>query len=113
MSYYLYCFLWTNSIFNVGSDSFSSINELATAVSEVMKVELSVKHLDKRQEVTHAYADHKRFDMVFNPGERRSLVDGLAEMAAWVKSHGARQSKTFENIEISKNLPSSWQKPGN
>jgi hypothetical protein len=29
-------------------------------------------------------------------------------MAAWVKAQGARQSSVFDNIEILKNLPSSW-----
>jgi hypothetical protein len=30
-------------------------------------------------------------------------------MAGWVRGHGARQSAAFENIEILKNLPASWQ----
>ena len=26
----------------------------------------------------------------------------------WVKTHGARESNVFEDIEIAKNLPASW-----
>ena len=29
-------------------------------------------------------------------------------MAAWVKQHGARKSKKFENIEVTKNFPVAW-----
>jgi hypothetical protein len=30
-------------------------------------------------------------------------------MAAWVRGHGARQSRPFSGIEILKNLPAAWQ----
>ena len=29
-------------------------------------------------------------------------------MAAWVRDHGSRQSKVFENIELMKNFPKAW-----
>jgi hypothetical protein len=29
-------------------------------------------------------------------------------MASWVKSHGARSSREFENIEVMKNFPLAW-----
>jgi hypothetical protein len=29
-------------------------------------------------------------------------------MAAWVKSHGARHSRDFEGIEVTKNFPQAW-----
>jgi hypothetical protein len=31
-------------------------------------------------------------------------------MAKWAVKHGTRESKEFENIEIMKNMPSSWIK---
>jgi UDP-glucose 4-epimerase len=47
---------------------------------------------------------------VFIPKPSTSLTEGLARTAAWVRDHGARESSTFDNIEIEKNLPKSWQK---
>lgn len=99
-----------NAVFNIGSDSVSSVKELAVAVSKAMQSEINITYLKERKEVVHAYADHGNFNKVFNPGEHVSLECGLAEMAAWVKTHGARTSSEFENIEITKNLPESWKR---
>jgi len=100
-----------NSIFNIGSDAVYSVKELAVAVSHAMQSELNIKQLEKREEVIHAYANHKKFETVFNPQQKVSLETGLSEMAKWVKIHGARFSAAFKNIEITKKLPESWRKP--
>lgn len=99
-----------NTIFNIGSDTVYSVKELAVAVSKAMQAELNINQLEKREEVTHAYANHKKFETVFNPQQQVSLELGLSEMAEWVKTHGARFSKEFQNIEITKKLPESWRK---
>ncbi len=99
-----------NTIFNIGSDTVYSVKELAVAVSKAMRAELNINQLEKREEVTHAYANHKKFESVFNPQQQVSLEAGLSEMAEWVKTHGARFSKEFQNIEITKKLPESWKK---
>jgi UDP-glucose 4-epimerase len=101
-----------NQILNIGSDHASTVNELATAVGEAMQLNSQINHLDQREEVVHAYSDHSKFNTVFNPKPSTSLKDGLAKTAAWVRNHGARESSTFDNIEIEKNLPKSWQKKG-
>lgn len=101
-----------NQIFNIGSDHASTVNELATAVGEAMQLNSQINHLDQREEVVHAYSDHSKFNAIFNPKPSTSLKDGLAKTAAWVRNHGARESSTFDNIEIEKNLPKSWQKKG-
>lgn len=99
-----------NQIFNIGSDEPATVNELATAVGEAMETETNIKHLDQREEVVHAYSDHQKFKAVFTPKPSTSLAEGLTKTAAWVRDHGARESSTFDNIEIEKNLPKSWQK---
>jgi UDP-glucose 4-epimerase len=99
-----------NQVFNIGSDEPATVNQLATAVGEAMETETNIKHLDQREEVVHAYSDHQKFKAVFIPKPSTSLAEGLAKTAAWVRDHGARESSTFENIEIEKNLPKSWQK---
>ena len=37
-----------------------------------------------------------------------SLDEGLARMAAWVRDHGARQSRVFDDMEVMKNFPAGW-----
>lgn len=98
-----------NQIFNIGSDQEYTVNQLATEVSKSMAAEISVIHLEQREEVVHAYADHSKFREIFNPKSKTSLADGLAQTALWVRSHGARESSIFKDIEIRKNLPKSWQ----
>ena len=99
-----------NTIFNIGSDTVYSVKELATAVSNAMQSEPNIEQLEKREEVTHAYANHTKFNTVFNPKKHIDLETGLLEMAKWVKTHGTRSSKEFQNIEITKKLPNSWKK---
>ncbi|RLD23853.1 MAG: UDP-glucose 4-epimerase [Bacteroidetes bacterium] len=98
-----------NHVFNVGSNDFYTVNELAEAVSLSMGVEPNILKLPKREEVVHAYADHNKFEEVFNPRKAISLQNGLAKMVAWVKDDGAQQGTTFNNIEINKNLPKFWR----
>ncbi|PKV53147.1 UDP-glucose 4-epimerase [Aquimarina sp. MAR_2010_214] len=100
-----------NTVFNIGNDAVYSVKELAIAVSNAMQSELNIEQLEKREEVTHAYANHSKFDTVFNPKKHIDLETGLLEMAKWVKTHGSRSSKEFQNIEITKKLPNSWRKP--
>lgn len=100
-----------NGTFNIGTDAVSSVNQLAQSVNKAMQSELDIKYLEKREEVVHAYADHRNFKKVFKPQPQISLESGLAEMADWVKTHGARTSRDFQNIEIKKELPESWRMP--
>ena len=42
-------------------------------------------------------------------GDTTTLDDGLRAMAEWVRQQGARASKPFEGIEVTKNMPPSWR----
>jgi len=97
-----------NKIFNVGADQPYTVNELARSVARAMDVERTMVHLPARNEVLNAYSSHEKVVRVF--GERRlhSLEDGLAQMAIWVKRHGARTSQKFEGIEVMRNFPKAW-----
>jgi UDP-glucose 4-epimerase len=97
-----------NETFNVGADTPYSVNELARLVAEAMGREFSVRHLDPRNEVKVAYSDHSKAERIFGKPSRTSLEEGIRAMADWVKKHGARESSVFENIEVAKNMPSSW-----
>lgn len=97
-------------IFNVGADKPYSLNELAAAVKRAMDVPgHPVRHIEPRNEVKHAYSDHSKARRVFGRRKPVALDEGISRMAAWVRRHGARASKSFGNIEIPINLPPSWR----
>ena len=97
-----------NQVFNIGADQPHSVNALAHAVAGAMGEEANIVHLPPRNEVTHAFSSHEKIRAVFGIRDLYSLEEGLMRMAKWVKQHGARTSRKFENIEVRKNFPEAW-----
>lgn len=97
-----------NQVFNVGADTPYTVNELAETVALAMGVEPKIRHLPARNEVKYAYSSHAKVQKFFGEPALVSLEEGVHRMAAWVKQHGARRSKKFENIEVTKNFPVAW-----
>jgi len=95
-------------VFNVGADREYTILELATLTMKAMGIEGEIKHLDARNEVVHAHADHNKVRRFFGPRSLTSLEDGLARMAEWARKSGVRSSQTFKNIEIRERIPPVW-----
>lgn len=96
-------------VFNIGSDTPHTLNELSREVASVFGVESpQIKYLEARNEALEAYADHSKLRKFMDIGPPLSLKDGLVQFANWAKKHGPRKSKEFENIEVKKNLPPSW-----
>lgn len=102
-----------NQIFNIGADQPYSINVLAQEVARAMRVTPNIQYVPARNEVVHAYSSHEKVLRIFEERPLTTLEDGLAQMAAWVKQHGARQSTEFEGVEIMKNFPRAWLMPKN
>jgi UDP-glucose 4-epimerase len=99
-----------NQVFNIGADRAHTINRLAEVVSSAMGARLQVRHLPARSEVVHAFSDHAKLERVFGRRAAVQLEEGIARMAAWARAHGPRQSREFEEIEITRNLPSAWRR---
>lgn len=97
-----------NQIFNIGSDQPFSINQLAQWVAAAMDVEPHIQHYPARNEVKVAFSSHEKLRRVFDLPEPVALTVGLERMAEWVWQAGVRSGTSFENIEISKNLPEIW-----
>jgi UDP-glucose 4-epimerase len=97
-----------NQVFNIGADTPYSVNELASATARAMGTSPNVRHLPARNEVKHAYSSHDKVLRVFGRRPLTGLEEGLARMAEWVKAHGARASREFEDIELRKNFPAAW-----
>ncbi len=97
-----------NQIFNIGADQPYTINELAESVAHAMGVPPHIAHLPARNEVWNAYSSHEKVRRVFGQSRLHTLQEGLERMAAWVNQHGARSSREFEGIEVTKNFPKAW-----
>ena len=95
-------------VFNIGADQLYTVNELALAVAGAMGVQPDIVHLSARNEVLNAFSSHDKVQLVFGKQSQRSIEEGLARMAAWVRQHGARRSRDFEGIEVTKNFPQAW-----
>ncbi|HMR81693.1 MAG TPA: NAD-dependent epimerase/dehydratase family protein [Niabella sp.] len=99
-----------NQVFNIGADKDYTVNELAETVMKVLGISGTVRHVEARNEVMHAYSDHSKAKEIFGIEERSftTLADGVKKMADWAIKAGARQSNTFSNIEILEKLPPVW-----
>lgn len=98
----------SGEVFNVGSDTHISVNELADRVMTAMGTEVPVINVQAREEVKHAYSTHEKFQSVFGTTATIGLSEGLERMAAWARAVGPRTSQVFTDIEIRKNLPETW-----
>ncbi len=96
-------------VVNIGADQAYTVQFLAEAVAQALGQEPNIRHLDARNEVKHAYSDHSKARSLFQQTTFVSLEEGIARMAAWARQVGARESCTFQDIEIRRNLPPSWQ----
>jgi UDP-glucose 4-epimerase len=100
-----------NQIFNIGSDERMSVRYLAEHICRILGVKVQLVFLPARQEVMHAHADHSRVRSVFPKvfAESPAVVEGLAVMAGYLKSHPIPEvTECPSNIEIMDQLPPSW-----
>jgi UDP-glucose 4-epimerase len=99
-------------VFNVGADQPVTVLALAHAVARALDVEPRVEHTAPRNEVVHAFASHERARRVFGASRHIPLDEGLARMAAWVRTQPAPEPVSFPRIEVEKNLPPIWRDHG-
>jgi UDP-glucose 4-epimerase len=99
-----------NNVFNIGADTPHTVNDLALVVSQAMSKACDITYLDARNEVKIAFSDHSKAEKAFGSRIKTPLSEGVRTMAEWVRTHGARESGVFEEIEIEKNIPASWAK---
>jgi UDP-glucose 4-epimerase len=96
-------------VINIGADKPYTIKYLGEVTAQAFGVEPQFQYLPARNEVAHAYSDHSKAKRLFGRQLTVSLDDGVARMAEWAQHVGARESQRFENIEVQRNLPPSWQ----
>ena len=97
-----------NQTLNIGADTPITVNALATEVARVFNTNPDTIHLPPRNEVVEAYADHSNAKRLLKLKAPMNFSDGLERMATWAKTHGAKNSQEFSQIEICDGLPPSW-----
>ncbi|HUI92921.1 MAG TPA: NAD-dependent epimerase/dehydratase family protein [Chitinivibrionales bacterium] len=98
-----------NQVFNLGADKEYSVNYLARAVLNAMAANNEIQYLPARKEVANAFSLHDKVKRVFGYKPKVNLEEGICRMAEWAKKVGAKKSKEFSNIEVTRNLPDSWR----
>jgi UDP-glucose 4-epimerase len=96
-------------VINIGADTPYSIEYLAKAVAQAFGKAPQIQYLPPRNEVVDAYSDHAKAERIFGQRASMSLEEGIARMAEWARTVGARRGQEFENIEVRQNLPPSWR----
>lgn len=72
-------------------------------------VKPNIRYLPARWEVVDAYSDRHKARHVFGHDATIPLEQGVARMAQWARSVGPRQSTTFDQVEVLRNMPPSWK----
>ena len=99
-----------NQIFNIGAAIPYTINELADIIGEAFNIIPQKCYHELRNEVLHAYSTHDKAALIFKHLIKNiDLREGIKNMSVWVNQIGPIVSKSFENIEITQNLPPSWK----
>jgi len=99
-----------NTVYNIGASEPRSVGELARLVAAGFGKSVQLKHLPERKEVKHAFSSHDKVQRVFGVTAQWSLEAGIERMAQWAKGLSLPPPKTFQNIEVYKNMPPSWAK---
>ncbi len=99
-----------NEIINIGADQPYTVMELAKTVAKAMRVKPEIVFLPARHEVVHAYSDHSKARKIFGTKKTITLDTGIKRMVTWAKKIGPLEPHTFKNVELTINLPPSWQK---
>ena len=102
---------FNDETFNIGADKFYSINhvaEMVQAVSQRYGIEAKIEHKEKREEVKHAFCDHKKAKKLLHFKDDTCLENLIIKMFEWVKSEPNRKVKKMK-YEIEKGIYSYWK----
>lgn len=95
---------------NIGVDTPYSVLELAEVVADSLGVARSVQHLKPSKEAVDALSDYSKVKAVFGAGPQVSLRDGIRRITVWASSRAQGEPRRFEDVEVMKNLPPSWER---
>jgi UDP-glucose 4-epimerase len=102
--------LSANRTFNIGASDPYTVLDLARIVARAFGIDdPSIEHLAPRDEVLHAFASHAELHSVFGAPEVIDLETGVERMARWARTIGPRYPVGFNEIELRRNMPPSWE----
>ncbi|MBI3667703.1 MAG: NAD-dependent epimerase/dehydratase family protein [Acidobacteria bacterium] len=99
-----------NEVINIGADEPHTIKHVAETVAKALGAAPEFEFFPPRNEVEHAFSNHEKARRILGTAAAIRLEEGVARMAAWVRRTGIRASAPFENIEVRKNMPPSWER---
>ena len=98
-------------IFNLGSDTPFTINNLVKTLSEVSGKKIAIEHIKSRpQEVKLAYCKHDKAKRILKFSDKTKLSQGLLEMWKWALDRGSQTPKYMDMEIISSQTPTTWKK---
>ncbi len=98
-------------VFNIGADFECEINYAATTLLKIAEQNGytgSIKHLEARNEVKHAFCDHSLAKDILGFEDKTQLDLLIQKMFIWAKDQPNREIKKM-NYEITKNMYSFWR----
>jgi len=97
-----------NQIFNIGSETFSTVKEISKLVSSALGRPYDAVHLKERKETIHAYCSHDKLKHVFDLVDPTPLESGIKNMGEWARQLPFQSPTPFKNIELKFGGPESW-----
>ena len=94
----------SNQIFNVGSDSVYSINELADLLMKAIGKNCEKIYLPERHECKNSFADHSKIKSCFSNIKYTDIVEGLQRTIEWALKQEDKDVP-FYGIELKDDLP--------
>ncbi len=106
----------SKQIINLGGSTPITINELASALQEVVGI-LDIRHAEARHEVKDAYCTTRRSEELLGYRDRTSLKEGLSKMWGWARyaweryPERRRQSAVpaVDDVETFVGMPERWR----
>lgn len=99
----------SGAVLNIGADEPHSVLKLAHVVAHAFGVDAEIEFLPDREEVDHAYSSHESLRSMFDLPDPTPLEVGISRMAEWAQRAGPRSTRAFDNIEVTRFLPPSWE----
>lgn len=98
-------------IFNLGSDTPFTINDLVKTLSEVSGKKIEIERIKSRpQEVKFAYCKHDKAKRILKFSDKTKLSQGLSEMWKWALGRGSQTPKYMDMEIKSSQTPATWKK---
>lgn len=100
-----------NDVFNIGSDRFFTILDIAALVKKVAKqhgYDGQIEHVEARHEIKHAYCDHSKAKEVLRFNDSTDVEILIDKMFCWALTQPMREVKKMR-YELTEGIYSYWK----